>query len=57
MIEDGRPAKLHPGVLAAIARRGVIIPLAQRIDDDRAWLESLHCTDEIIAEQQAAMEG
>ena len=57
VIEDGRPAKLHPGVLAAIARRGVIIPLAQRIDDDRAWLESLHCTDEIIAEQQAAMEG
>ncbi len=57
VVQGGRPAKLNPGVLAAIARRGVIIPMEQRIDEDRAWLESLHCTDEMIAEQQAALEG
>ncbi len=57
VIEGGRPTKLHPEVLAAIARRGIIIPQEQRQADDRAWLEALQCTDEMIAEQQAALDA
>ncbi len=57
VIESGGTTKLHPEVLAAIARRGRIIPLEQRQADDKAWLESLHCTDEMIAEQQAALDA
>ena len=57
VIEDGRRTKLTPEVLAAIARRGIIIPLEQRMADDMAWLESLQCSDEMIAEQQAALDA
>ena len=57
VVQGGRPVKLNPGVLAAIAKRGVIIPLEQRIDEDREWLASLHCSDEMIAEQMAAQEA
>ena len=57
VIESGGTTKLAPGVLAAIARRGKIIPLEQREADDKAWLASLHCTDEMIAEQQAALDA
>ncbi len=57
VIESGGTTKLHPEVLAAIARRGRIIPLEQRQADDQAWLASLHCTDEMIAEQQAALDA
>ena len=57
VIQDGSPAKLHPQVLAAIARRGVVVPAEQRMEDDMAWLASLQCTDEMIAEQQAALDA
>ena len=57
VIESGGRRKLAPEVLAAIARRGRIIPLEQRQADDQAWLAALHCTDEMIAEQQAALDA
>ena len=57
VIEDGKTSKLAPNVLAAIARRGVVIPFEQRQAEDQARLESLHCTDEMIAEQQAALDA
>ena len=57
VIQGGRPAKLSPRVLAAIARRGVIVPMEARQEDDMAWLESLHCTPEMIAEQQAELDA
>ena len=57
VIDGGRPSKLSPDILAALARRGVIVPMAERIEEDRAWLESLQCTDELIAEQQAALDA
>ena len=57
VIESGGRTRLAPGVLAAIARRGKIIPLEQRQADDSAWLDSLHCTDDMIAEQQAALDA
>ena len=57
VIESGGRRTLAPEVLAAIARRGRIIPLEQRQADDQAWLASLHCTDEMIAEQQAQLDA
>ncbi|MCY4021313.1 MAG: ABC transporter substrate binding protein [Chloroflexi bacterium] len=57
VIESGGTTKLAPEVLAAIARRGKIIPLEQRDAGDQAWLASLHCTDEMIAERQAALDA
>ena len=57
VIQGGRPAKLAPGVLAAIARRGVIVPMEARQEEDMAWLASLRCTPEMIAEQQAELDA
>ena len=57
VIQGGRRVKLTPEVLAAIARRGIIIPQEQRMADDMAWLDALQCTDEMIAQQQAALEA
>ena len=57
VIQGGTPTKLSPAVRAAIARRGVIVPLEERLEDDKAWLESLQCTPEMIAEQQAALDA
>ena len=57
VIESGGRRTLAPEVLAAIARRGRIIPLEQRLADDQAWLASLHCSDEMIAEQQAELDA
>ena len=57
VIESGGSRKLAPELLAAIARRGRIIPLEQRQADDQAWLAALYCTDEMIAEQQAALDA
>ena len=44
--DGGRPTRLHPELLAAIALRGIVIPLEQRQEEDAAWLESLQCEDE-----------
>ncbi|MCY3917708.1 MAG: ABC transporter substrate binding protein [Chloroflexi bacterium] len=57
VFSDGRLSQASPLVLRAIARRGRIVPLEQRQADDMAWLASLHCTDEMIAEQQAALDA
>ena len=38
-------------------RLGVVIPLEQRPGEDQAWLDALHCTDEMIAEQQAELDA
>ena len=57
VFRGGRPTKLAPEILASIAKRGVIIPLEQRAEDDAAWLAALQCTDEMIAEQQAELEA
>ena len=57
VIQDGSPTRVARELLLARASRGVVIPLEQRIEEDRAWLESLQCTDAMIAEQQAALEA
>ena len=57
VIQSGGTTRLHPDLLAVIARRGRVIPLEQRQAGDEAWLASLHCTDDMIAEQQAALDA
>ena len=57
VVSGGTIAQASPQVMQAVARRGKIIPLAQRRERDMAFLASLHCTDEMIAEQQAALEA
>ena len=43
--KGGRASKLDPLVLAAIARRGRVVPLEQRQEEDAAWLASLQCAE------------
>ena len=57
VVSGGTIAKASPLVLQAVARRGMIIPLEQRRERDLAFLASLECTDEMIAEQQAALDA
>ena len=42
--DGGRTTKLAPEILAGIARRGIVIPLDQRQEEDEAWLASLQCS-------------
>ncbi len=54
---SGRTVSASAGLLQSIARRGVVIPLEERLEDDMALLASLQCSDEMIAEQQAALDA
>ena len=53
--EDGIKS-LAPQLLQLYRNRGKIVPLEQRQAADAEFIASLHCTDEMIAEQQAALE-
>jgi len=55
VLEGGSPVRVSARVMQQIRRRGVIVPLEQRQNADQAFLASLQCTDEMIAEQQAAL--
>ncbi len=57
--EDGEYTKLTPVMVEAVRRSlgGVVIPLEDRAEGDRAFLEALHCTDEMIAAQQAELDA
>ncbi len=57
VVSGGTIAQASPQVMQAVARRGKIIPLEQRRERDRAFLASLECTEEMIAEQQAALDA
>ncbi len=57
VMQGGRPSRVSPRVLAKIALRGKVIPQEQRQEDDMAILAALQCTDEMIAEQQAALDA
>lgn len=56
VLEGGSPVRVSRRVMQKIRQRGLVIPLAERKDADRAFLAGLTCTDEIIAEQQAEMD-
>ena len=57
VVSGGAIAQASPQVMQAVARRGKVLPLEQRRARDMAFLASLECTDELIAEQQAALDA
>ena len=57
VLEGGAVTRVSREVAQARLRRGVVIPLAQRQAADRHHLDELHCTDEMIAEQQAQLDA
>ncbi len=57
VLEGGAPTRVSTRVLQSIRRRGVVIPMADRQEADSAFLADLQCTDEMIAEQQAALDA
>ena len=57
VLEGGSPVRVSLRVMQQIRKRGLVIPLAERAEADRAFLAQLRCTDEMIAEQRAALEA
>ena len=57
VVSGGTISQASPQVLQAVARRGKVLPLEQRRERDAAFLASLQCTEEMIAEQQAALDA
>ena len=53
VIEGGELASVSPALQLVLAKRGVVVPMEDRIDDDRAFIANLQCSPEMIAEQQA----
>ncbi len=56
VLSGGQPVRVSPQAMQAIRRRGVVVPLEDRQDEDTAFLEALRCTPEMIAEQQAELD-
>ncbi len=57
MIDGGQLKILDEGLQQEYANIGVIRELEDRLEADQEFLASLHCSDEIIAEQQAALDA
>ena len=57
VLSGGQPVRVSPQAMQAIRRRGVVVPLEDRQDEDTAFLEALRCTPEMIAEQQADLDA
>ena len=57
VMSGGRLSPASPAVRQSIARRGKVVPVADRLEDDQVFLAALACTDEMIAEQQAALDA
>ena len=57
VLEGGSPVRVSRRVMQAIRRRGVVIRQEDRQEADTEYLAQLTCTDEMIAEQQAALEA
>lgn len=57
VIEGGDLATVTPELQLVLAQRGVVVPMEDRIDDDRAFLAALQCTPERIAAEQAELDA
>ena len=57
VIEGGDLASVTPELQLVLAQRGVVVPMEDRIDDDRAFLAALECTPERIAAEQAELDA
>ncbi len=57
VVEGGDLTQVSPVLQLVLAQQGIIVPMEDRIDDDRAFLAELECTPERIAEEQAALDA
>ena len=57
VIEGGELTQISPELQLVLAQRGVIVPMADRIDEDRSFLAALECTQERIQREQAEVEA
>ncbi|MCY3798734.1 MAG: ABC transporter substrate binding protein [Chloroflexi bacterium] len=55
VLEGGNPTRVSARIRQKIRQRGVVIPLERRQDADREFLAAIQCSEEMIAEQQAAL--
>ena len=57
VVEGGELTEVSPEVQLVLAQQGVLVPMADRLEDDRAFLAALECTPERIAEEQAELDA
>ena len=57
VIEGGELTTVSEELQLVLAQHGVVVPMEDRLDDDRAFLAALECTQEMIAEQQAELDA
>ena len=57
ILEGGAPTRVSMRTLQRIQDRGVVIPLERRLEADTEFFAVLQCTDEMIAEQRAALDA
>lgn len=57
VLEGGSPVRVSQRVMQSIRQRGVIVPMADRRAADMEYLAQLECAEDIIAEQQAALDA
>ena len=57
VIEGGQLAQVSPELQLVLAQRGVIVPMEDRIEDDRAFLSALECSPERVAREQAELDA
>ena len=57
VIEGGELTQISPELQLVLAQRGVIVPMADRIDGDRDFLAALQCTPERIQREQAEVDA
>ena len=57
IMEYGRSSWISEERAEEFAKQGIVVPLEDRYEDDMAWLAALHCSAEMIAEQQAELDS
>ena len=55
VVEGGEDTILSPELQLALAKRDIVVPMEDRLADDRAFLEALHCSEERISQQKAQL--
>ena len=57
VIEGGELTQVSPELQLILAQQGVIVPMEDRLEDDREWLAALECTPERIQREQEEIEA
>lgn len=57
VLEGGSPVRVSARVMQKIRQRGVVIPLERRREADMDFLARIQCSEEMIAEQRAALDA